>query len=675
MDFQQEYIEEVKQILKSLESSLMQLEKKPNDPEEIDNVYRYLHTLKGSAGMFGFEDIEKLSHALEDIFSDIREGVRVQDDVVLDMTLHSVDVFKDLIEGKDASQEVNKMINDINGLFNKNSNADEAQANSSEGNNNINEAFVVIFKPEDNVFKRGVNVAAILGDIQCLDFADINIHNETKPLELQLQNKELTSWFEILTVTNGGIEAIKDIFLFLKESEYTIIPIEGKESFETKEYIETIELTEEEINARLAKLEGFDPTLFAIEEEVEEVNIDTEEVLSDLASSREQADKPTAIKKTKKDSFVNVSTKKLDHVINIVSELVIFRSEFQHLIQNEKNTALNEAMEKLERLTLQLRDSAFNIRLVPLNIINVKFQRLIRSLSKELGKEVNFIAEGLDTEMDRSMINSLEGPLMHIIRNAIDHGLESPEIRKKRNKPEKGLLKFWSYNSGDHVFIQIQDDGNGIDFDKIKKKAIEKGLLQDNKEYSEKELINVMMTPGFSTAEKVTSVSGRGVGLDVVNRDIAALRGDIEVSTEKGLGTIITLRLPLTLTILDTLVVNVDDSKYLIPINEIEYCYKEKHAQLFSKKSRQISYEGELTPFVSLREYFGKKDHPTTETIVVVNKNDTRIALVVDDIVGKLQTVYKPLNELLQSINCFSGASILGDGSTALILDALKFKN
>jgi two-component system, chemotaxis family, sensor kinase CheA len=337
---------------------------------------------------------------------------------------------------------------------------------------------------------------------------------------------------------------------------------------------------------------------------------------------------------------------------------------------------VTESLEKLERLTLKLRDSAFNIRLVPLNILNVKLQRLIRSVSQELNKEIEFITEGLDTELDRSMINALEAPLMHIIRNAIDHGIEKPEEREKRNKPRKGLLKFYSYNSGDHVFIQLQDDGNGIDFDKIKAKAIEKGLLVKGQSYSEKELVNVMMTPGFSTADKVTTVSGRGVGMDVVKRDIAALRGDIEVSTEKGLGSIFTLRLPLTLTILDTLVVNVSDQKYLIPISEIEYCYEEEHAKLFYKKSRQINFDGQLMPFVSLREYFGETEQfPKDETVIVIRKNDTRMAVVVDNIVGKLQTVYKPLSGILHSAECFSGASILGDGSMALILNALKLRN
>ncbi|MBA4057301.1 MAG: chemotaxis protein CheA, partial [Marivirga sp.] len=430
----------------------------------------------------------------------------------------------------------------------------------------------------------------------------------------------------------------------------------------------------EEVQHRLNVINGLHPAFFATADgQVKEV---PEREIDIVSSNDEEMELDSRIiRRSRKSGNVSVATQKLDQLINIVSELVIFRSELHHLMGGTKNREVGEALEKLERLTLRLRDSAFGIRLVPLNILNVKLQRLIRSVSKELGKEIEFITEGLDTELDRSMINALEAPLMHIIRNAIDHGIEKPEEREKRNKPRKGLLKFYSYNSGDHVFIQLQDDGNGIDFDKIRAKAIEKGLLNKNQTYSEKELINIMMSPGFSTADQVTTVSGRGVGMDVVKKDITAIRGDVEVSTEKGLGSIFTLRLPLTLTILDTLVVQVSDNKYLLPISEVQFCYEEDHAKLFSKKSRQINYEGQLMPFVSLREHFGIEEFQEKETVIVVNKNDTRIAVVVDSILGKLQTVYKPLNELLHPVDCFSGASILGDGSMALILNALKLKS
>ncbi|HEY3430651.1 MAG TPA: chemotaxis protein CheA [Cyclobacteriaceae bacterium] len=670
-DFQQEYIEEAKQILKSLEHSLLELEKNAS-PDEINNVYRYLHTLKGSAGMFGFTQVERLSHELESIYSDIRDGIRQTDEFILDLTLHAVDVFADLIDGKDASKEVDKVIQTIHGM--SDTPVEEgSEASSSESTESKLECFAVFLKPEKEIFNRGINVSALLDELQKLGAQELIIHNETTPFEKQLANKQITSFFEVLIATTAGETGLKDVFMFMKEAEYTIIPVTNQDVFTSERYSQQLTLTASEIERRLAIVNQVAPNVF---ESVTSEEVETAiELPSDTKNQDEEPiEDAKVIRKSKNGGHVSVATQKLDSLINIVSELVIFRSEINHLMGHDENPAVIEALEKLERLTLGLRDSAFNIRLVPVNILNVKLQRLIRSVSKELGKEVEFITEGLDTELDRSMISALEAPLMHIIRNAIDHGIEKPEERERLNKPRKGLLKLYSYNSGDHVFIQIQDDGNGIDFEKVKTKGIEKGLLNKNQNYSEKELINLMMTPGFSTADKVTTVSGRGVGMDVVKRDIAAMRGDIEVSTEKGLGSIFTLRLPLTLTVLDTLVVKVADNKYLIPINEIEHCFKEKHNILFEKKSRQIKYDGQLTPFVSLREYFDIQNYKDEETVIVINKNDTRIAVVVDDIIGKLQTVYKPLNDLLP-VDCFSGSSILGDGSMALILNALKLKN
>lgn len=683
MDFKQEYIEEVKQILKSLEHSIMLLDKQPNNPEEIDNVYRFLHTVKGSAGMFDFKEMERLTHELENIYSDIREDLRVIDENILDLTLHAVDVLNDLIEGNDdggASQQIIDSITSLRGISEDYSNTTTSKALPQQ-----KEAYSIIFTPTDTIFKRGINLNAILDDLNELSWHETIIHNETIPFAEQIKAKKLISWLEILAISKEGEESIKDIFMFLNESDYKLFKIKGREDFKSEAYSQLIKLSDEEASWRFNKFIAFDQNLFESTETSYQVlpEINKAEVLKDLKSVVEDLvpevetisiESKTSGSNTKKNSHVNVSTEKLDGLINIVSELVTFRSEMQHLLSNVKDEKITEAVEKLENLTLKLRDSAFNIRLVPINIMNVKLQRLIRSVSKELNKEIDFITEGLDTELDRSIITALEAPLMHIIRNSLDHGIESSEERLRINKPSKGLLKLYSYNSGDHVFIQIQDDGNGIDFKKIKEKAVAKNLLSQDKEYSEKELISVMMSAGFSTADSVTTVSGRGVGMDVVKREINALRGEIDISTEEGLGTIITLRLPLTLTILDTLIVSVSKEKYLIPINEVEYCYEETHSKLFKNNRHLINYENTYIPFVSLRQFFSVEEYPEKETVIIINKNDTRIAIIVDDILGQYQTVYKPLNELIQDIDCFSGASILGDGSTALILNALKLK-
>ena len=669
MDFIQEFIEEAKQVLKNLEESLLHFEHRAAEAEEINTVYRHLHTLKGSAGMFGFHEVERLSHELESVYSDIRDGIRQHDDFILDLTLHAVDVLGDLLDGKDSAKEVDKIIASLGRL----SEAASRPAPGPSTKGGGEKGFAIILTPENNIFKRGINFQAILEDLQELGPCEFIVHNEIVPFQKQLENKAI----EILLASKAEFDAVRDVLMFMKPAEYAVFPITGSDLFSSEPYQKYIQLSNTQVDDRLKLIHKISPDLLlsatTIQDNVPQRSAEIN--LEDDHQTEDDAEDVRIVRKSKKQGHISVGTQKLDQLINIVSELVIFRSEIHHLMGDTKNREVSEALEKLERLTLRLRDSAFNIRLVPLNILNVKLQRLIRSVSKELGKEIEFITEGLDTELDRSMINALEAPLMHIIRNAIDHGIELPEERERKNKPRKGLLKFYSYNSGDHVFIQLQDDGNGIDFDKIRAKAIEKGLLSNNSPYSEKDLINIMMTAGFSTADKVTTVSGRGVGMDVVKKDITAIRGDIEVSTEKGLGSIFTLRLPLTLTILDTLVVKVADNKYLLPISEVQCCYEEEHANLFSKKSRQINHDGQLTPFVSLREYFGIGEFNEKEIVIVINKNDTKIAVVVDAILGKLQTVYKPLNDLLHTAECFSGASILGDGSMALILNALKLNS
>jgi two-component system chemotaxis sensor kinase CheA len=667
-EFHQEYIEEAKKLLKDLEESLLLLEKDFANADQIANVYRYLHTLKGTADMFGFKDIEKITHELESVYSDVRDGTRTNDVDLLDLTLHALDVLKTLLEGNSNPSLIDELLHDI--IVIKASGTDSKGL--SAATKKEEKCFAIVLQPDNNIFKRGINFKNILADIEEIGQSELIIHNELIPFEKQLENKDVNSHIEVILVSAASLQEVKDIFLFLLPHEYSIFQVESLTLFTSAEYQQLIPLTQSQVEYRLDLVKKLLPVLINANESVVDLDF-----THNVGATSETVEKPQekTTNKARKSNRINVACEKLDQMIDIVSELVIFRSELQHLLGNSEKVEVVEAIEKLDRLTLNLRDSAFNIRLVPLTILNVKLERLIRSVSRELGKEVEFITEGLETELDRSMINALEAPLMHLIRNALDHGIEKPEERKRRNKPEKGLLKLFSYNSGDHVFIQIQDDGNGIDFDKVKKKAIEKGLINLDQKVSEKDLVNIMMTPGFSTAEKITTVSGRGVGLDVVKKEISAIRGEIEVSTEKELGSIFTLRLPLTLTILDTLIVEVSENKYLIPLNEIEYCYKEEHVNLFSKKSRQLSFGGQLLPFVSLREYFNIGEFPNTETVIVINKNDTKIAVVVDGIIGELQTVYKPLNQVLNSVECFSGASLLGDGSMALILDSLKLKN
>jgi two-component system, chemotaxis family, sensor kinase CheA len=649
--FLEEFKQECNDLFQQLERCLLDIEK-TYDEELLDEIYRHLHTLKGGAGMFGFSQMELLAHELESCFSNIKDNKLKMSQHLTELSLEAIDLFKSILAGNSLVSEVENAISLVR-QTSEGSTSGQPTANETSGST---DCYAILLKPEKNIFKRGINFEAVLEELRGLGFCTMFAHNAEISLEEQFSRKEVLSSFEIFFQSNITPDELGDVLLFMKESEKKVIPLVS-DNFYNDDYAAWFTLDEPAIDQRRSTIKNMFQSVTGVNS--------SQRKSTKLSSGIELTPNP-------KSTYINVATSKLDHLINVVSELVIFRSELQHLLEEKEDPALTESIEKLDRLTLTLRDSAFSIRLVPLNIVSVKLQRLVRTLCDELGKEVDFMMDGLHTELDRSMINALEAPLMHLIRNAIDHGIESPAERRASNKPTRGLLKLYSYNSGDHVFIQLQDDGRGINFKKIRKRAVETGIISEGQQLSEKELLNVMLMPGFSTADKITSVSGRGVGMDVVKKEIAALRGDVEISTEQALGSIFTIRLPLTLTVLDTLIVKVDSSNYLLPVSEIEHCYKVSGDQLFHKPIRQINYRGELIPFISLREQFNHDNPPMEHTMVVINKNDRKLGVVVDAIAGSLQTVYKPLNNLLQPLDCFSGTSILGDGTMAFIINPLK---
>ena len=335
------------------------------------------------------------------------------------------------------------------------------------------------------------------------------------------------------------------------------------------------------------------------------------------------------------------------------------------------NGDLAGPVEEVERLTGELRDSVLNIRMTPIGGTFNKFRRLVRDLSGELGKEIDLITEGGETELDKTVIEQMNDPLVHLIRNSIDHGVESPEIRAEAGKPAKGIIHLSAHHKGTNVAIVIKDDGKGLNKQAIRAKAIEKGLIHPETDYSDKEIFAQILMPGFSTAEKVTSVSGRGVGMDVVKRQIEALRGSIEIASKPGAGTTIELTLPLTLAIIDGLLVDVGGDRFVVPVAAVEECL-EMRAECFAmdKGRNVIQVRGELVPYIRLREVFNiYGNEPAVEETVIVHINDTRIGIVVDHVIGDYQTVIKPLGKIYQDAEGVSGATIMGDGSVALIID------
>lgn len=371
---------------------------------------------------------------------------------------------------------------------------------------------------------------------------------------------------------------------------------------------------------------------------------------------------------------INVDASKLDHLMYLVSELVTTKSELRLALEKNNYQKILDASEKIEKLSKLLSENALNVRLVSLNEMLIRFKRLIRDLSIHLKKKVEFITIGGDTELDKNIIDNIGEPIMHLIRNCIDHGIETPERRKESGKPETGQIKIEAVKSGNYVYITISDDGNGIDTNYVYNKAIDQKFIQPNSELSTKEIFDLIFLPGFSTAQSLTDISGRGVGMDIVKRKIQDIRGEVTVESQKGRGTSFILKLQQSVSIIETLLIEADEITYALPIEDIEACIIESTENFVNKRNHQMGYRGILIPYVKLRETFSNSysESITTEKIIIINRIDKKYAIIADKIIGEYQAVVKPVGETFSHLHYLSGASLLGDGSIALLLDTDK---
>jgi two-component system chemotaxis sensor kinase CheA len=370
---------------------------------------------------------------------------------------------------------------------------------------------------------------------------------------------------------------------------------------------------------------------------------------------------------------IRVSSEKLDELMNLVSELITTQAGLTLYSANNKHEELESITENIEKLSRRLRDIAFGMTLVPINNLFGRFQRMVRDVSKSLGKEVEFITEGGETELDKTIIETLTDPLMHILRNSLDHGIETPEERIAKGKQPGGKLILKAYYSGVFVYIQITDDGKGINTDAVRKKAISKGLIKEEEQVSEKQLFDFIFHAGFSTAQKITDVSGRGVGMDVVRSNISEIKGSILIDSKKDEGTVLTIKLPLTLSIIDGLLVSVGEVKYIIPLTAITKCYEVRNSEMMGNFNRLLVLDDEQVPFINLREEFGQEiESDSISQIIVVNNGERKVGLSVDNIIGEYQAVVKPLGKYYKQQDFISGASILGDGTISLVMDTNK---
>lgn len=649
------FIEEARDHIQSLNDNMLKLEENPEDLQLINEIFRSAHTLKGMAGTMGFVNMQKLTHAMENVLAAARDGKLKINSNIMDILFKTVDALESYLDvvistGTEGSEHNLQLVNSLNAILGKPQEEVVASSEKVAGKLEYDE-FVI--RAIERAYAQGFNVYKIDVELDknCLlksaraylVFKAVEELGEiinSKPPVQDIEDEKFDFEFSITVVSKEPLEKIRERILSISEIreakgiEVRVGDVQAKQTQETAATADTVQSTETVKVVRDQKQEGMQKT----------------------------------------SKTVRVDIERLDVLMNLVSELIIIKSRIEQFAKKYNDRQYEESIEYLERITTSLHDAVMKVRMVPVERVFSRFPRMMRDLARELKKEFELVMSGEDTEVDRTIVDELGDPLIHLLRNAADHGIEDPEERVKNGKPRSGTIKLSAYHDGNNVVIEIEDDGRGIDIEKVRKKAIEKGLLkEDQLDLSDQEIIDFLFLPSFSTKDKVTSLSGRGVGLDVVKTKIEQLGGVVEVKTEKGRGTKFTIRLPLTLAIIQALLVTVKDEIYAIPIasireivdvakEEIRVVQKGKEIIVLRNQVIPIKY---LHKIVGLEMDFDRKKY----TVVIVKRGEKLTGIIVDRLLGQQDIVIKSLGKYLEGIRLVSGATILGDGSVAMILD------
>ena len=607
------YRQEAAELLEQLEQALLDLEHTPGNADLINTAFRALHTIKGSGAMFGFDAVAAFTHHVETAFDRVRKGEVAAGAPLIAVTLSAKDHIRRLIEQPDSADDADAtaILDQLQVIL--------ASPVAVAPAASITNWRLRIRLPRD-AMAMGTNPLLLLDELRALGPCSVVADTSTIPPLETLDPTACHVTWEVTLATAESRSAIEQVFLFV---------------------LDDMQLELEQVSDRAPSPKPV------------------------IAPARaEPASGPAA-------NSVRVPAERLDDLMDQVGELVIAQSRLKQIAAASRDVQVKAISEEIERLALELRDTTMGARLVPIGQLFGRFRRLVHDLSHELGKDIALVLSGEDTELDKTLIERLADPLIHMIRNSVDHGVEHPAQREAAGKPRQGRIALSARHLGHEVLISISDDGGGLDRARIEQRAEEQGLIAPGAKLTDTELFQLIMQPGFSTAHAVTSVSGRGVGMDVVRRAIDTLRGNIDVASQPGLGTEITLRLPLTLAIIDGLLVRVGDGRYVIPLSAIEECVELSGADdTRSRGHTFLNVRDSLVPFLRLREVFATRTEPDQfQKVVIVSAGDQRVGLVVDQVIGDHQTVIKSLSKLHADVAAFSGATILGDGTVALILE------
>lgn len=672
MDFAETFKEEAFELLGDLESNLLELEKDPSDSELINAVFRALHTIKGSGAMFGFDRISEFSHEVENIYERVRLGELLVDPTLVSLTLDSQDLIRKMLEGEDVQDsDLQQVLSQLEAFREspKTPESKPAEKIAEAETEQEETTYRIRFEPFPDLLQNGSDPSLLLDELHELGPCIVTTKLDKVPPFSQMDPEHCYCSWQIMLSTTRGEDAIRDVFIFVEdECELHIEETDTSEEAPIERLGEILikrgDLSEETLNKTLEKQRPIGELL------TKQGALSPEKVENALAEQNHlrQARERTISKR--RTTSIRVQSEKLDTLVDLVGELVTIQARLSQIAMGSHDSQLINVAETVEQLTWELRDSAMSIRMLPIGTTFDKFKRLVRDLSKELGKEIQLKTSGSETELDKNVLEQLNDPMVHLIRNSIDHGIETPETRIEAGKDPQGSIHLSAHHAGANVIISIRDDGGGMDKERILEKAISKGLVDPEQHLNESDIFGMILLPGFSTKAKITSTSGRGVGMDVVKKNIEALNGSIEIFSEPGSGTEMKLKLPLTLAIIEGLLVEVSNSFYVIPLSLVEECIE---LPLGESKNRVINLRGEFVPYIFLQENFDlEESQHQHRQIVLTQFEETKLGIVVDRVVGEHQTVIKNLGSLFKDVEEVSGATILGDGTLALILDVPK---
>ncbi|BBU64279.1 chemotaxis protein CheA (plasmid) [Methylosinus sp. C49] len=634
-DADKTFREEADELLEQLEQALLDLEKMPSDKELIDSAFRALHTLKGSGAMFGFQKVSAFVHNFETAFDQVRKGRASPSPELVAVALLAKDHVRIQIEEPEAADEayggriLERLRQVVEGADSASVETPAAADVAGAQPSTERATWHIRFSFDQRVLVNGTNPLLLIDELRTLGDLRLSVCADAVPPLEALDPQICYFTWEATLVTDQPRSAIEDVFIFV-----------------------------------------LDEMRLEIERFEEQAPQPAEEALPAPVEGAQAPMRRGSDSDGRGAGTVRVQAEKVDELMDRVGELVIAQARLSQLA-GAASLDIKSIAEEIERLAANLRDVTMGIRMVPIGSLFGRYRRLIHDLSSELGKPVDLVMSGEETELDKTMIERLADPLVHLIRNALDHGLEDANSRVAAGKPSTGRIRLAASHSGAEVLITVSDDGRGLDVARIRAKAVANGLIAEDATMTDAEIHQLIFHPGFSTAQAITKLSGRGVGMDVVKRAIEALRGAIDVTSKYGEGAEVTLRLPLTLAIIEGLLVRVGDGRYVIPLSSVEECVELSAAGEAGSRGRSfLNIRGELVPFLRLREFFATRSPPDPhQKVVIVSFGDQRVGLVVDQIIGSHQTVIKSLSKLHADVPSFSGATILGDGAVALIFD------